>query len=32
MGQAAKEFRSGLHDEPVPETTAIDPPPEAPPA
>lgn len=42
MGQAAKEFRSGLHDEPVPETPAtkvepvetkaIDSPPEAPPA
>jgi len=23
MGQAAKEFRSGLHDEPEPETKAV---------
>jgi sec-independent protein translocase protein TatA len=24
MGQAAKEFRSGLHDEPVPETATTE--------
>jgi sec-independent protein translocase protein TatA len=24
MGQAAKEFRSGLHDEPEPDPTAVD--------
>jgi sec-independent protein translocase protein TatA len=25
MGQAAKEFRSGLHDEPDPEPTVVEP-------